>query len=89
MKNFMKAINTNGRLALTVDRIVKMHEAGISVNTIAQQLTDNSRNKNVYSVQIITGIIALHEDCQSHVGITKAQASALISDQANYGTVLA
>lgn len=85
MKKLAKALTTGPRVALTIDRAVKMHEAGISIGTIAQQLTDNSRNGSVYTPQMVNGFIALHKDCQGYVGITKNQASALIGDQVNFG----
>ena len=76
-----KTVTATVRSALTIERVGKLLDAGVSESTIAQQLTDNSSNKQVYTVGDVRGYAKLYKDAKSAVVLTKRQTEALLKDQ--------
>lgn len=75
-----KTSTTTSRIGHTVERAVRMHDAGVSHRTIAAQLSDNSANHLEYTAAEIPTLVKLGLDCRTKVGITASQAQALIKD---------
>lgn len=76
-----KASTPTIRVGLTVGRIAKLAEHGVSKRAIAVQLEDNSHNGNKYDIEHIQAFCTLYEDAKTKVGITKEQTRGLIEDQ--------
>jgi hypothetical protein len=73
-----KASGPTSRAGVTVERIAK---AGVSSRTIATQLADNSHTGQIYTAGHIDSFKMLFTDVQTKVGVTAAQAQAMINDQ--------
>jgi hypothetical protein len=76
-----KASGPTSRAGVTVERIAKMAKAGVSSRTIATQLADNSHTGQIYTAGHIDSFKMLFTDVQTKVGVTAAQAQAMINDQ--------
>lgn len=73
--------NATSRAGHTVERVGKMDEGNVDHEVIALQLTKNSKHDNQYSADEIPTLVKVYQDNLSTVGITAAQARALIRDQ--------
>ncbi|MEY0006521.1 hypothetical protein AB7W79_10850 [Providencia rettgeri] len=71
------------RAGHTVHRVGKMDEAKVPHSVIALQLSENSHTNITYEKSEIPTIVKLYKDSATKVGVTKAQARALIKDQKN------
>jgi hypothetical protein len=80
-----KVASAASRAGSTTERVGKMAEAGVPASVIAMQLTENSRNGNTYSTAEIPTLVKVYQDSKSAVGVTAAQAQALINDQTSPG----
>lgn len=80
--NLDKVSGPTSRAGVTLERIAKMAKAGVSNRTISTQLEDNSHTGQKYSSEQIEGFKNLFADVETKVGITAAQARAMINDQA-------
>lgn len=79
--NIDKASGPTSRAGVTLERIAKMAKAGVSARAIATQLEDNSRTGQQYTVEHVEGFKMLFKDVQTKVGVTSAQARAMMTDQ--------
>lgn len=68
------------RSGVTVKRIAKLVQNGVSPAVIALQLQGNSKSKIPYTCEQVHGIAHLFEDCKRRPGITKTQEAALLQD---------
>jgi hypothetical protein len=78
-----KASGPTSRAGGTLERIAKMTKAGVSARAIATQLEDNSHTRQQYTVEHVEGFKMLFKDVQTKVGVTAAQARAMMADQQN------
>lgn len=76
-----KVSGSTSRAGVSVDRVGKMAKGGVGTRTIATQMTENSHTGQVYKAEHIEGIKMLFKDVQTKVGVTAAQARALMADQ--------
>lgn len=76
-----KASGPTSRAGVTLERIAKMTKAGVSARAIATQLEDNSHTRQQYTVEHVEGFKMLFKDVQTKVGVTAAQARAMMADQ--------
>lgn len=76
-----KVSTPTSRVGVTIERIVKMANAGVSNRAIVAQLEDNSHSGQKYSEEQVDGFKKLYKDAETKVGVAASQARALISDQ--------
>ena len=76
-----KTRTQKSRAADTVERVGKLFEKGVSLKTIASQLTDNSRDGHAYTAENVEGIVMAWKDSKSTVGLTLPQTDGLLLDQ--------
>ena len=82
-----KVSSPSSRAGSTVERAGKMLNNGVSENVIALQMTENSHNKQKYTVQDVRAYAKLYKDAKTKVVITKTQAESLIDDVQNKNKV--
>jgi len=80
--NLDKVSGPTSRAGVTLERIAKMAKAGVGNRAISAQLEDNSHTGKKYSSEQIEGFKQLFTDVKTKVGITAAQAGALMDDKA-------
>lgn len=80
--NLEKMSGPTSRAGATLERIAKMAKAGVGNGAIKAQLEDNSHTGKKYSTEQIEGFKQLYTDAETKVGITSAQARALMADKA-------
>jgi len=80
--NLDKVSGPTSRAGATLERIAKMAKAGVGNGAIKAQLEDNSHTGKKYSTEQIEGFKQLYTDAETKVGITAAQARALMADKA-------
>lgn len=68
------------RAGVTVKRVAKLVQNGVSPAVIALQLQENSKSKTPYTCEQVQGMAQLFEDCKRRPGITKSQEAALLQD---------
>ncbi|EOH0514822.1 hypothetical protein ACNPDE_002862 [Vibrio fluvialis] len=76
-----KVATPASRAGSTVERAGRMLEEGVSPAVIALQMTENSPNKQTYSVQDVTTLGKVYSDSKTKVVLTAKQTRALINDQ--------
>ena len=76
-----KVSGSTSRAGVTLERIAKMAKAGVGNRAISAQLEDNSHTRQQYSPQEIESFKKLFKDVETKVGVTAAQARALIEDE--------
>ena len=76
-----KTRTQKSRAADTVERVGMLFENGVSIKTIASQLTDNRRDGQAYTAENVEGMIMYWNDAKTSVGITVDQTNALLLDQ--------
>lgn len=76
-----KTRTQKSRAADTVERVGMLFENGVSIKTIASQLTDNRRDGQAYTAENVEGMIMAWNDAKTSVGITVDQTNALLLDQ--------
>ena len=81
MENLIDKVRTpSSRAGNTVERVGKMVKANVCLDSIAAQMSYNSKNGIKYSSRDVETLAKVFQDCKSNVLITSAQANALIDD---------